>query len=112
ERTESGNDFTETLTRAKFEELNVDLFRKTMKPVEQVLKDTIFTDDINEIILVGASTPSHIPKPEVQQLLKECFGKEPSNGIDPDEAVAYGAAVRGGILSGDEILGDVVLVDV
>ena len=106
---ENGNDFSETLTRAKFEELNIDLFRKTMKPVEQVLKDAnLKKEDINEIVLVGGST--RIPK--VQQLLKEYFGKEPSKGINPDEAVAYGAAVQGGILSGDESLGDVVLVDV
>ncbi|PIL25879.1 transporter [Ganoderma sinense ZZ0214-1] len=106
---ENGNDFSETLTRAKFEELNMDLFRKTMKPVEQVLKDAnLKKEDINEIVLVGGST--RIPK--VQQLLKEYFGKEPSKGINPDEAVAYGAAVQGGILAGDESLGDVVLVDV
>ncbi|KAH9893912.1 heat shock protein 70 [Cubamyces lactineus] len=106
---EGGNDFSETLTRAKFEELNMDLFRKTMKPVEQVLKDAnLKKEDIDEIVLVGGST--RIPK--VQQLLKEYFGKEPSKGINPDEAVAYGAAVQGGILAGDESLGDVVLVDV
>ncbi|KZT66757.1 heat shock protein 70 [Daedalea quercina L-15889] len=106
---ESGNDFSETLTRAKFEELNMDLFRKTMKPVEQVLKDAnLKKEDIDEVVLVGGST--RIPK--VQQLLKEYFGKEPSKGINPDEAVAYGAAVQGGILSGDEELGDIVLVDV
>ncbi|GJE99368.1 heat shock protein 70 [Phanerochaete sordida] len=106
---ENGNDFSETLTRAKFEELNMDLFRKTMKPVEQVLKDAnLKKENIDEIVLVGGST--RIPK--VQQLLKEYFGKEPSKGINPDEAVAYGAAVQGGILSGDESLGDVVLVDV
>ncbi|KAI0752180.1 heat shock protein 70 [Fomes fomentarius] len=106
---ENGNDFSETLTRAKFEELNMDLFRKTMKPVEQVLKDAnLKKEDIDEIVLVGGST--RIPK--VQQLLKEYFGKEPSKGINPDEAVAYGAAVQGGILAGDESLGDVVLVDV
>ncbi|KAH7868328.1 heat shock protein 70 family [Lentinula edodes] len=107
---EDGNDFSETLTRAKFEELNMDLFRKTMKPVEQVLKDAnVKKDDIDEIVLVGGST--RIPK--VQQLLKEYFGgKEPSKGINPDEAVAYGAAVQGGILSGAEGTADVVLVDV
>ncbi|KAI0789162.1 heat shock protein 70 [Abortiporus biennis] len=106
---EGGNDFSETLTRAKFEELNMDLFRKTMKPVEQVLKDAnLKKEDVDEVVLVGGST--RIPK--VQQLLKEYFGKEPSKGINPDEAVAYGAAVQGGILSGDESLGDVVLVDV
>jgi heat shock protein 5 len=107
---EDGNDFSETLTRAKFEELNMDLFRKTMKPVEQVLKDAnVKKEDIDEVVLVGGST--RIPK--VQQLLKEYFGgKEPSNGINPDEAVAYGAAVQGGILSGEVGTEDVVLVDV
>ncbi|TRM61057.1 heat shock protein 70 family [Schizophyllum amplum] len=107
---EDGNDFSETLTRAKFEEINIDLFRKTMKPVEQVLKDAgVKKDDVDEVVLVGGST--RIPK--VQQLLKEFFGgKEPSKGINPDEAVAYGAAVQGGILSGAEGSEEVVLVDV
>ncbi|KAG7448283.1 hsp70-like protein [Guyanagaster necrorhizus] len=96
---ENGNDFSEMLTRAKFEELNMSLFRKTMKPVEQVLKDAdISKDDIDEIVLVGGST--RIPK--IQQMLKDYFGKEPSKGINPDEAVAYGAAIQGGILSGIE----------
>ncbi|QRW13851.1 heat shock protein HSP70 family protein [Ceratobasidium sp. AG-Ba] len=106
---ENGNDFSETLTRAKFEELNMDLFRKTMKPVEQVLKDAgVKKEDISDIVLVGGST--RIPK--VQQLIKEYFGKEPSKGINPDEAVAYGAAIQGGILSGEEGVEDVVLIDV
>jgi heat shock protein 5 len=107
---EDGNDFTETITRAKFEELNLDLFRKTMKPVEQVLKDAgVKKEEIDEVVLVGGST--RIPK--VQQLLREFFGgKEPSKGINPDEAVAYGAAVQGGILSGEEGTEDIVLVDV
>jgi len=107
---ENGNDFSETLTRAKFEELNMDLFRKTMKPVEQVLKDAgVKKEDIDDVVLVGGST--RIPK--VQQLLKEYFnGKEPSKGINPDEAVAYGAAVQGGILSGDEGSSGVLLIDV
>ncbi|WVQ65561.1 chaperone DnaK [Kwoniella botswanensis] len=107
---EGGNDFSETLTRAKFEELNMDLFRKTMKPVEQVLKDAgVKKEEIDDIVLVGGST--RIPK--VQQLLKEYFnGKEPSKGINPDEAVAYGAAVQGGILSGEEGSSGVLLIDV
>ncbi|KAI0057092.1 heat shock protein 70 [Artomyces pyxidatus] len=107
---EGGNDFSETLTRAKFEELNVDLFRKTMRPVEQVLKDAgVKKEDVDEVVLVGGST--RIPK--VQQLLKEFFGgKEPSKGINPDEAVAYGAAVQAGILSGEEGTEEIVLVDV
>ncbi|GAA5825758.1 hypothetical protein JCM5353_001415 [Sporobolomyces roseus] len=105
-----GQDLSETLTRAKFEELNMDLFRKTMKPVEQVLKDAgVKKEAVDDIVLVGGST--RIPR--VQELLKEYFnGKEPTKGINPDEAVAYGAAVQGGILSGEEGLGDVVLIDV
>ncbi|NP_001191581.1 endoplasmic reticulum chaperone BiP precursor [Aplysia californica] len=105
-----GEDFSESLTRAKFEELNMDLFRSTMKPVKQVLEDAdLKTDDIDEIVLVGGST--RIPK--VQQLVKEYFnGKEPSRGINPDEAVAYGAAVQAGVLSGEEDTGDLVLLDV
>jgi len=78
-------DFSETLTRAKFEELNMDLFRSTMKPVQKVLEDAdLKKTDIAEVVLVGGST--RIPK--VQQLVKEYFdGKEPSRGINPDEAV-------------------------
>merc|ERR1712037_425967 len=87
-----GEDFSETLTRAKFEELNNDLFRGTLKPVQKVLDDgEMKKNEIDEIVLVGGST--RIPK--VQQLVKEFFnGKEPSKGINPDEAVAYGAAVQ------------------
>merc|ERR1712170_263862 len=106
-----GEDFSETLTRAKFEELNMDLFRKTMVPVKKVIEDAdMEKDEIDEIVLVGGST--RIPK--IQQLVEEYFGgKEPSRGINPDEAVAYGAAVQGGILSGDnDQLNDVVLLDV
>uniref|UniRef100_A0AAQ4PSX7 78 kDa glucose-regulated protein n=2 Tax=Euteleostomi TaxID=117571 RepID=A0AAQ4PSX7_GASAC len=105
-----GEDFSETLTRAKFEELNMDLFRSTMKPVQKVLDDSdLKKSDIDEIVLVGGST--RIPK--IQQLVKELFnGKEPSRGINPDEAVAYGAAVQAGVLSGEEDTGDLVLLDV
>ncbi|GMR31812.1 hypothetical protein PMAYCL1PPCAC_02007 [Pristionchus mayeri] len=105
-----GEDFSETLTRAKFEELNMDLFRATMKPVQKVLEDSdLKKDDVHEIVLVGGST--RIPK--VQQLIKEFFnGKEPSRGINPDEAVAYGAAVQAGVISGEENTGDIVLLDV
>ena len=105
-----GEDFSETLTRAKFEELNMDLFRSTMKPVEKVLKDGDVTKkDVDEIVLVGGST--RIPK--IQQLVKELFnGKEPSRGINPDEAVAYGAAVQAGVLSGEDDTSDLVLLDV
>ncbi|KAK4990340.1 ATPase with role in protein import into the ER [Elasticomyces elasticus] len=104
-----GNDFSETLTRAKFEELNNDLFKKTLKPVEQVLKDAkLKKTEISDIVLVGGST--RIPK--VQQMLEEYFGKKASKGINPDEAVAFGAAVQGGILSGDKETKDVLLMDV
>ena len=106
----NGEDFSETLTRAKFEELNVDLFKKTLKPVEQVLKDAkVKKSEVDDIVLVGGST--RIPK--VQALLEEFFaGKKASKGINPDEAVAFGAAVQGGILSGDDSTVDVVLMDV
>lgn len=105
-----GEDFSETLTRAKFEELNMDLFRSTLKPVQKVLEDAdLQKKDIDEIVLVGGST--RIPK--VQQLVKEFFnGKEPTRGINPDEAVAYGAAVQAGVLGGEEDTGDLVLLDV
>jgi len=107
-----GEDFSEALTRAKFEELNIDLFRKTLKPLAKVLKDAgLKKTDIEEVVLVGGST--RIPK--VQELVKEFFnGKEPNRGINPDEAVAYGAAVQGGILSGEggEETKDLLLLDV
>jgi heat shock protein 5 len=106
-----GEDFSETLTRAKFEELNMDLFRSTLAPVKKVLEDAdMKKTDIHEIILVGGST--RIPK--VQQLVKEFFnGKEPSRGVNPDEAVAYGAAVQACILSGGECgESSMVLLDV
>jgi heat shock protein 5 len=105
-----GQDFSETLTRARFEEINGDLFKKTLGPVKNVLDDAkLKKSDINEIVLVGGST--RIPK--VQQLLKEFFNnKEPNRGINPDEAVAYGAAVQGGVLSGEEETGGIVLLDV
>merc|ERR1712242_410834 len=104
-----GEDFSETLTRAKFEELNMDLFRSTMKPVQKVMEDAdMQKKDVDEIVLVGGST--RIPK--VQQFVKEYFnGKEPSRGINPDEAVAYGAAVQAGVLSGEEGQ-DLLLLDV
>ncbi|XVF06043.1 hypothetical protein REPUB_Repub06bG0014100 [Reevesia pubescens] len=94
-----GVDFSESLTRARFEELNMDLFKKTLGPVKKALEDAnLKKSDISEIVLVGGST--RIPK--VQQLLKELFdGKEPNKGVNPDEAVAYGASVQGGILGGE-----------
>jgi len=107
-----GDDFSETLTRAKFEELNMDLFKKTMSPVQKVLDDSgLKKNQVNELVLVGGST--RIPK--VQQLLKDFFnGKDPNKGINPDEAVAYGAAVQGGILSGEggDETKDILLLDV
>jgi len=107
-----GIDLSEPLTRARFEELNNDLFRKTMGPVKKAMEDAAFKkDEIDEIVLVGGST--RIPK--VQTLLKDFFdGKEPNKGVNPDEAVAYGAAVQGAILSnegGDEVK-DILLLDV
>eukprot|EP01083_Nonionella_stella_P308943 1092251_1 len=95
-----GIDFSETLTRARFEELNNDLFRQTLKPLEVVMKDAgMKKSEIHEIVLVGGST--RIPK--IQKLVRDFFnGKEPNRGINPDEAVAYGAAVQAAILGGDE----------
>ncbi|KAI8601172.1 YJL034Wp-like protein [Dissophora ornata] len=105
-----GNDFSETLTRAKFEELNMDLFKNTIKPVEQVLKDaSLEKKDIHDIVLVGGST--RIPK--VISLIEDFFGgKKASKGINPDEAVAYGAAVQGGVLSGESAADSILLLDV
>ena len=107
-----GLDLSEPLTRARFEELNADLFKKTLGPVKKALDDAgLRKDQIDEIVLVGGST--RIPK--VQALIKDFFnGKEPNKGVNPDEAVAYGAAVQGGILGGeggDEVK-DILLLDV
>lgn len=106
----NGKDFSETLTRARFEELNMDLFKKTLTPVEQVLTDAkLKKNEINEVILVGGST--RIPK--VQQLLKSFFnGKEPNRGVNPDEAVAYGAAVQAAVIRGDAEADELLLLDV
>ena len=107
-----GIDLSEPLTRARFEELNSDLFKKTLTPVKKAMDDAGFKkSEIDEIVLVGGST--RIPK--VQELLKKYFdGKEPNKGVNPDEAVAFGAAVQGGILSGDggEATKDILLLDV
>merc|ERR1712100_532098 len=107
-----GIDFNATIARAKFEEMNMALFRKTMEPVEKVLRDAkISKKEVDEVVLVGGST--RIPK--VQNLLKDFFnGKEPNRGINPDEAVAFGAAVQGGILSGEggDEAKDLLLLDV
>jgi len=96
-----------TMTRAKFEELVDDLINRTREPCLQALKDAgLSSKDINEAILVGGST--RIPK--VQEVVKEIFGKEPSKGVNPDEVVAMGAGIQGGILAGD--VEDVLLLDV
>ncbi|KAL3138504.1 Luminal-binding protein 5, variant 2 [Trebouxia sp. C0010 RCD-2024] len=107
-----GVDLSEPLTRARFEELNNDLFKKTLGPVKRALEDAkMQKSQIQEIVLVGGST--RIPK--VQQLISDYFGgKTPSKGVNPDEAVAYGAAVQGAILSGasDKATDKIVLIDV
>jgi len=107
-----GIDFTSSITRAKFENLCDSLFRKTMEPVEQVLRDSkISKNNIHEIVLVGGST--RIPK--IQQLLTDLFnGKELCKSINPDECVAYGAAVQAAILTGsqDSKISDLLLLDV
>merc|ERR1712230_213213 len=104
-----GVDFSESLTRACFEELNADLFKNTLGPVKNVMDDSgLKKTQVDEVVLVGGST--RIPK--VQALMKDFFnGKEPNRGINPDEAVAYGAAVQAGILSG-EGGSDLLLLDV
>ncbi|CAI0454273.1 unnamed protein product [Linum tenue] len=107
-----GIDFSEPLTRAKFEELNSDLFERTMEVVNSTLKDAKVEnkEQIDEIVLVGGST--RIPK--VREMLKKMFdGKEPSRGINPDEAVAYGAAILGANLTTDRPgVGRAILFDV
>merc|ERR1719362_39454 len=104
-----GEDLNETLTRAKFEELNSDLFKKTLTPVQVALDDAgLKKNEINEIVLVGGST--RIPK--VQQLIKDFFnGKEPNKGVNPDEAVAFGAAVQGDVLCGGDGSTKMVIID-
>jgi len=95
------------ITRAKFESLCADLFEKTLGPVEKALSDAkLNPSQIDEVILVGGST--RIPK--IQELVKNYFGKEPSKGVNPDEVVAVGAAIQGGVLAGD--VTDVLLLDV
>ncbi|XP_060111397.1 heat shock 70 kDa protein-like [Heteronotia binoei] len=107
-----GIDFYTSITRARFEELNADLFRGTLEPVEKALRDAkLDKGQINEIVLVGGST--RIPK--IQKLLQDFFnGKELNKSINPDEAVAYGAAVQAAILMGDksENVQDLLLLDV
>jgi len=107
-----GVDFYTSITRARFEELCSDLFKGTLEPVEKALRDAkLDKAKIDDIVLVGGST--RIPK--IQKLLQDFFnGKELNKSINPDEAVAYGAAVQGAILSGEhsEEIGDVLLLDV
>eukprot|EP00389_Voromonas_pontica_P001628 GDKH01002423.1.p1 GENE.GDKH01002423.1~~GDKH01002423.1.p1 ORF type:complete len:645 (+),score=199.39 GDKH01002423.1:30-1964(+) len=107
-----GIDYSLSISRARFEELCADYFRNTLGPVEKVLKDSgIAKSAVDEIVLVGGST--RIPK--VQQLISQFFnGKEPCKAINPDEAVAYGAAVQAAILSGEQSEGvkDLLLLDV
>ena len=107
-----GIDFYTTITRARFEELNADLFRSTLEPVEKALRDAkLDKAQIHDVVLVGGST--RIPK--VQKLLQDFFnGKELNKSINPDEAVAYGAAVQAAILSGEkhEAVQDLLLLDV
>ncbi len=96
-----------TLTRAMFEQLCDDLIQATIRPCEQALHDAgMSTSDINEVILVGGSTRI----PAIQQVVERFFGKAPSKGVNPDEVVAVGAAIQGGVLSGD--VKDVLLLDV
>ncbi|MBO5414498.1 MAG: molecular chaperone DnaK [Bacilli bacterium] len=96
-----------SLTRAKFEELIHDLLEDTMEPVRKALKDAkLSASDIDKVLLVGGST--RIPK--VQEMVKNELGKEPSKGVNPDEVVAMGAAIQGGVLTGD--VNDIVLLDV
>ncbi len=96
-----------TLTRAKFEQLCDNLFQRSIEPCRQALKDAgLKASDIDEVLLVGGST--RIPK--VQELVKEFFGKEPNKSVNPDEVVAIGASIQGGVLAGD--VKDVLLLDV
>ncbi|MBT4317816.1 MAG: molecular chaperone DnaK [Candidatus Marinimicrobia bacterium] len=96
-----------TLTRAKFEELVSDLIKRTIDPCLKAIKDAgLKSSDINEVILVGGS--SRIPK--IQEKVKEIFGKEPNRSVNPDEVVALGAAIQGGVLAGD--VDDILLLDV
>jgi len=100
-------DLEASLTRAKFESLTDDLVERTVGPTEQALEDAGYTgDDIDKVILVGGSTRM----PQIQEKVEELAGQEPQKNVNPDEAVALGAAIQGGVLSGD--VDDIVLVDV
>lgn len=109
----SGEDFNSSITRARFEDINASLFKNTVAPVEQVMKDAgLEKSKVDEVVLVGGST--RIPK--IQKMLSDLFdGKKLEKSINPDEAVAYGAAVQAGILSGkatSEETSDLLLLDV
>ena len=96
-----------TLTRSKFEQLSDELVRRSMSPVKKALDDAgLATSEIDEIILVGGSTRI----PIIQEEVEKFFGKKPSKGVNPDEVVAIGAAIQGGVLTGD--VKDVLLLDV
>jgi molecular chaperone DnaK len=96
-----------TLTRAKFEQICDDLFQRTLGPCKTALKDAgMSTSEIDEVVLVGGSTRM----PKVQEMVRDFFGKEPHRGVNPDEVVAVGAAIQGGVLAGD--VQDVLLLDV
>src|SRR5690606_35763764 len=96
-----------TLTKAKFEQLIEDLVKRTIAPCESALKSAgLSKSDIDEVILVGGSTRI----PAVQEAVEKFFGKKPSKGVNPDEVVAVGAAIQGGVLTGD--VKDVLLLDV
>ena len=98
-----------TLTRAKLEQLTADLINRAIEPCRQALADAeLRTSDIDEVVLVGGQTRM----PKVQEAVQEFFGKEPHKGVNPDEVVAIGAAIQGGVLSGDEGVKDVLLLDV
>lgn len=106
-----GTDYNTTITRAKFEDLAGNIFKKTLDPVYQVLKDAkVSKGEVDDIVLVGGST--RIPK--IQQLLKDFFNKDPCSGINPDEAVAYGATIQAAVLAGieSESTKDLLLLDV
>jgi L1 cell adhesion molecule like protein len=105
-----GIDYTTTITRAKFEDLGAEFFRKTMAPVSEVLKIAKMSKgQIDDVVLVGGTT--RIPK--IQALLKEFFGKDPNTGINPDECVAYGATIQAAVLAGieSEKTADILLLD-
>lgn len=106
-----GHDFNVVLTRAKFEDIASDIFKRTMDPVYKVLADgKLGKAQVDEVVLVGGTT--RIPK--IQQLLKEYFNKDPCTGINPDESVAYGAAIQSAVLTGvqSEKTDNIVLLDV